>query len=206
MISGLAALFAACVLAGLVYWFQRRRPPIRTRWIIGAVVLPFASIAYMWGIFVLYGIHCEAVRGVDLGLGDSWRVPLTHGYSLTMIDTPDQAFVETPNGGQAHHGLTRIGSSERFVAVEHDGHFFLTEVRSGSESWLTTEPDLQSAVQKAGEATIELLPPAVYYTNHRWGLADTVAGGVAFVPPGLVFLLFAWRFVRFAFASQVAQA
>jgi hypothetical protein len=63
---------------------------------------------------------------------------------------------------------------------------------------------LQSAVQKAGEATIELLPPAVYYTNHRWGLADTVAGGVAFVPPGLVFLLFAWRFVRFAFASQVA--
>lgn len=41
---------------------------------------------------------------------------------------------------------------------------------------------------------------------HRWGLADAVAGSVAFVPPGLVFLLFAWRFVRFAFASQVAHA
>ena len=194
------------MLAGLVYGFQRRRPPIRTRWIIGAVVLPFASIAYMWGIFVVYGIHCEAVRGVDLGLGDSWRLPLTPGYTLMMIDTPDQAFVETPNGGQAHHGLTRIGSSERFVAVEHDAQFFLTDVRSASESALKTEPELQSVVQKAGEATIEMLPPGDYYAKHRWGLADAAAGGVAFGPPALVFLLFAWRFVRFAFAGQVAQA
>ena len=44
------------------------------------------------------------------------------------------------------------------------------------------------------------------FIAHRWGLADAVAGGVAVVPPGLVFLLFAWRFVRFAFASQIGHA
>lgn len=57
-----------------------------------------------------------------------------------------------------------------------------------------------------GDATIELLPSGDYYAKHRWGLADAVAGAVAFVPPSLVFLLFAWRFVRFAFARQVPQA
>jgi len=191
------------VLGGFVYWIQRSRGSIRTRWILGAAALPLIAVAYIWGVFVLYSVHCEVIRNVDLGIGDTWRVPLTHGYTLTMIDTPGQAFIRAPGGTQLHHELTRIGTTEHFIAVEHTGQFFLIDVRSGGESLLPTEPDLQTALSAAGESAIELLPPDGFYDQHRWGMADAVAGGVAFVPPGLAFLLFAWRFVRFGFASQV---
>jgi hypothetical protein len=132
----------------------------------------------------------RSVRGVDLGLGDSWRVPRPHGYTLTMIDTPDQAFVSAPSGTQLHYELTRIGATDRFVAVEHGGQFVLIDVRSGSESVLPTEPDLQAALSAAGESAIELLPPDDFYNEHRWGMADAVAGVLAFIPPGLAFLMF----------------
>ena len=176
---------------------------MRTRWMLGAAALPFVAVAYMWGVFVLYSIHCEVIRNVDLGIGDTWRLPLTYGYTLTMIDAPSQAFISTPGGTQLHHELTRIGTTDRFIAVEHGGQFFLIDARSGGESSLPTEQDLQTALRADGESAIELLPPDDFYDQHRWGMADGVAGGVAFVPPSLAFLLFAWRFVRFAFASQV---
>ena len=160
----------------------------------------------MWVIFVVYGIYCEAVRGVDPGIGDSWRVPLKNGYELVMIDTPEQAFVVTPGGGQAHHDFTRIGTTDRFVVVEQGGHFFLMDARSGNESSLRTEAELKESLQGAGEPAIELLPPGDYYNKHRWGAADAVGSAAAFVPPGLVFLVFVWRFARFAFAGPVRTA
>ena len=196
MISGLSALAVASALGGLVYWIQRRRGSLRARWILGAVALPFVAVAYIWGIFVLYGIHCEAVRDVDLGIGDTWRVPLAHGYKLTMIDMPEQAFVSASGDKQLHHGLSRIGATEHFVAVEHGGQFFLIDVRSGNESALPTEPDVQAALHRLSESEVELMPPAEYYHEHRWGTADALAAAIAFAPPGLTFLVFTWRFAR----------
>lgn len=196
VISGLAALFAACVLGGVTYLIQRRRGSIRTRWMLGAVALPFVSIAYMWGIFVLYSIHCEAIRDVDLGIGDSWRVPLIEGYRLSMIDTPEQAYVMAPGDRQLHHDLTRIGATDHFVAVEDKGQLFLIDGRSGGESRVATESDLQTALRGAGEPAVELLPPGDFYNEHRWGTADAVAAAIAFMPPWLATLVFLWRLMR----------
>jgi hypothetical protein len=196
VVSALAAVIGAGLLAGLVYLVQRRRGSVRKRWILGAVLLPFLTVAYMWAAFAAYGVHCEAIRDVDLGLGDSWRVPLTRGYTLTMIDTPQQAFVRAPGGGQSHLGLTRIGATERFVALEDEGRFFLLDARSGSELLLRTEPELQAALRASGDSHLSLLPPGEFYDTHRWGGADAVAAGFAVFPPTLAFIVFMRRFVR----------
>ena len=196
VLSGLAALFGACVLVIPVYWIQRRRRSIRARWILGALALPFASVAYMWAIFAVYAVYCEAIRDVDLGIGESWRVPLTHGYTLTMIDTPDRAFVRLPSGAQHHHGLTRVSATEHFVTVEDEGRFFLMDVRGGRESVFLTEAELRAALQGSGETTVELLSPSDYYDAHRWRALDAIAATLALAPPGLAFLTFVFGFAR----------
>jgi hypothetical protein len=164
------------------------------------------SVAYIWSIFIVYAMYCEGVRGVDPGIGDSWRVQLQNGYELVMIDTQEQAFIVTPSGGQAHHDLTRIGATDRFIVAEDGGHFFLTDVRSRTETSLRTEAELKDALRRAGESAVELLPPGDFYNKHRWGPADAVATTAAFVPPGLVFLVFVWRLARFAFSGRVRTA
>ena len=160
------------------------------------MALPFVSLAYVWAIFAVYAVYCEAIRDVDLGIGDSWRVPLTHGYALTMIDTPDQAFVRLPSGAQHHHGLKRISATEHFVTVEDEGRFFLMDVRGGRELVFLTEAELRAALKSSGEATVELLAPGDYYDAHRWGGFDAIAASLALVPPGLAFLIFLWGFAR----------
>src|SRR5262245_44998015 len=73
---------AAATLAGIVYFVDRRAGRVRPRWLLTAIVVPFISLGYTAAGFVVYAVYCETVRDVDLGLGDSLRVPLGYGYRL----------------------------------------------------------------------------------------------------------------------------
>jgi hypothetical protein len=195
ILGAVLAGLAAIALAGIVYLFDRRRGRVRRGWLLAAAALPFASLAYVAVGFVLYAAYCEVVRDVDLGIGDSWRVPLGSGYRLVMIDTPDQAFIEGPSGQQLHFGLKRLGVAGHVIAGEDEHGLFAIDGQRKTDLAVGSESDLR-AIFPTGAADSRLVAPGDFYDHHRWGLPDVVAAALMVVPPFVVFCTLALWFVR----------
>lgn len=202
VLTCLAAGIAAVVLAGVVYLVERRRARVRKRWLFVAGVLPFALVAYMWGAFAVYAAWCEVWRDVDLGIGDSWRVPISHGYSLVMIDTAEQAFVRTPAGGQLHFGLTRIGTSGALIAGQDEDGYFVLDAPRGTETSFRSEDDFRRGLVATGASGMQLFPPDAFYDRTRWGRADGAAALLALIPPTAALVAVGWLFMRSGAAER----
>jgi hypothetical protein len=194
IVGAVLAGAAAVALAGMAYLFdRRRRQRVRRGWLVIAAVLPFVSLAYAAAGFVAYGAYCELVRDVDMGIGDSWRVPVTDGYRLIMIDTPDQAFLEDSSGRQLHYGLKRIGAAGHVIAGEDEHGLFAIDAQRHTDETIASESALRTVSTLDGSA---LIAPADFYDRHRWSAPDAVAGALIVAPPFLLLCVLAVRFVR----------
>jgi len=151
------ATTAAAVLVAVVYLFDRRYGLVRPGWLLTAAAIPFASLGYVAAAFAVYAAYCEVVRDVDLGIGDSWRVPLGNGYRLVMIDTADQAFIESPTGLQLHFGLTRIGTAGDVIAGKDEHGLFVIDSRRHTEHAVASESGLGGIVPAAPASAGRLL-------------------------------------------------
>jgi hypothetical protein len=192
---------AAGALAGMVYLFDRRSRRVRRGWLLTAVAMPVASLGYVGVGFVVYATYCEVVRDVDLGIGDSWRVPLGNGYRLVMIDTADQAFVEGPSGLQLHFGLKRIGTAGDVIAGEDEHGLFVINGERHTDETIASESSLRG-VFPAGSGEPQLVAPEDFYRHHRWGVPDLLAAVLIVVPPVLLLCALALRFVRSGWAAN----
>jgi hypothetical protein len=192
---------AAAILAAVVYAFDRRHGLARRGWVLTAAAVPFVSLGYAAAGFAAYAVYCEVVRDVDLGIGDSWRVPLGHGYRLIMIDTPDQAFVESPTGVQLHMGLARIGTTEDLIVGEDAQGLFVIDGSHQTEHAVAPESGLRGIVL-GGSGQLQLVSPDDFYNRHRWGMPDVFAAIAIIVPPFLLLIVLAWRFVLTSRAAQ----
>jgi hypothetical protein len=163
---------------------------------VTAAAIPFVSLAYAATGFVAYSVYCEVVRDVDLGLGDSARVPLGHGYRLVIIDTSAQPFILAPDNREIHSGLKRVGATEDFIAGEDERGFFVITSQQRAEQTLSSESDLKTALPSGIADRLQLLPPDDFYQRHRWGWPDIVAALLIVVPPLAAVSLLALRFAR----------
>ncbi len=201
IVGVIVAGVAAAILVVLVNVFDRRHGLARRGWVLTAAAVPFVSLGYAGVGFLAYAVHCELVRDVDLGIGDSWRVPLGHGYRLIMVDTAEQAFVESPTGQQLHTGLARIGTAGDVIAVEDAQGLFVIDSSHQTEHAVAPESGRRGIVPD-GSDRLQLVSPDDFYNRHRWGMPDVIASVAIIVPPFLLLLVLAWRFVLTARASQ----
>jgi hypothetical protein len=199
LVWGIVGVILAGGAALSLVWVVRvvavRTGRVKRGWFVTAAALPFVSLAYAASVFVAYGVYCEVVRDVDLGFGDSARVPLGHGYRLVMIDTAEP-FIVAPDNRQMHWGLKRVGATEDFIAGEDERGFFVITSRQRAEQTLSSESDLKTALPSGIGDRLQLLPPDDFYQQHRWGWPDIVAVLLIVVPPLAAFSLLALRFAR----------
>lgn len=163
---------------------------ITRRWLLSATV-PFVLLAYGVVAFSVYAIWCESVRKVDPGLGDYWRAPLAGGYSLVMIDVPEQAFIEARSKPDANLPVSSLFVTGRFIAAEDRDGTFLIDTATGAVRRCASRMDLDRELGKRGVGPARLEPPSTVYAAHRWTGADAAAGLVILLVP--VAVLFATR-------------
>jgi hypothetical protein len=171
------ACFCSLALGLFTWWLLRRamKGP-RFRAIAAVVLLPPVCVACGLVGFVGYGLWCETTRGVDAGIGDGWRVPLGSGYQLMMIDTMEQAYIESPKGEQCGMGMPRLGFDDHAVYFEAQRDTFgLIEKATGRLSTGLSEAELAAKLELLGSPTVRLRPPERVYSSLRWGAKDLLA-------------------------------
>jgi len=193
MVLFAAAAFLAA--AGLGYWnWRRARSPVRA---VVAGLLPFVMLAYGVAWFAAYAIHAQAVRRVDVGIGDGWQVPLAHEYFFCMIDVPDAGYVmkDGCSGAAAVDGVSRISEAAGLVVGETgDAHAFVLDTRTGAlRTYETPAAALKDVVQ---------VPPLQsayeFYSARRFGWPDLVALILLVVPQAAL----AWWWLKRSFAHR----
>jgi len=158
-------------------------------------------MAYGFVALISYGIWCEEVRRVDIGItGDSWVVPVGNGYSLIMVDQTDHASLEKDGSAIVGRdssgrnttlsGITDISSENGKVTGKDGNGFFVLDINSARVS---RYQDLESASQEfVAQPSIESV--SYFYWSRRWGWPDLVAFGF-FCLPAIGLLLTWYRYV-----------
>ncbi len=190
------AVVAGTTLGAICFLILRRRKQVSRAWIPVFAIAPFLGGLYCFAAFILYGIWCETIRGVDFGTGDGFRVQLGNHYEFQAIDTPANAFLVDPDDAQLHAGLEQIGRSGNFIYGEDSTGFFLIDAPKHSEIAPKTANDLFTALRDRGVPNPELDSPAQFYGRHRFGMPDLAAGLLILTPPVIGFSFLIWSFYR----------
>jgi hypothetical protein len=196
LILGVMAMPFSIAL-GLWSWWNERRTHGRG-WVFKAVVaaaLPFILLAYAGAAFGVYAIWCEAVRNVDAGIGDSWRVPVTNDYYFCVIDVPDHGYLLKGGctGSPIVDGITELAAGGDVVLGKSESTGpFLLDTRTAA---LQNVASLDDAM--AGMTPRPILRTADdFYNDRRWGRADAVAGALIAIPAVTVAIFWYVWFIR----------
>jgi len=170
VIFHLAAIFVlsafTAVLCGLVATFTARSH--RKRKTILAVLSPFVGFFtfYFAGIAGLVAV--SQATGTDMGIGDSWYVPLKGNYQLLFVDVPEQASINN-DGPDIVSDVSRIGlRGSKAYGQTRNGEFFSFDFHRDK---LIGYRDA-NAFSRAEHFSISSLESAQdFYAARKWELA-----------------------------------
>jgi hypothetical protein len=186
------------VAAFFAYWSWRNGnltgAPAKARAAM-AGLLPFALIPVGLIWFFAYAVFCGTVRHVDPGLGDSWYVPLRHGYYFCMIDTTDEGFLmKNECSGEppvsAIRELAQVGDS--IVGWSGTKGAFSLDMAAGELKQLANKDIALTQYSPP----LSLQTARAFYRSRRYGWQDVAA---LIVLLGLVVpIMWIWfnRFIR----------
>lgn len=92
----LVAIFIICsviVIVGntIIYFISKKN---KRRRLLFTSLAPFVLLYTLYICALIGSIIVSQNKKVDIGIGDSWYVPLENGYQLLFIDLTEQAFIE----------------------------------------------------------------------------------------------------------------
>lgn len=99
LIIAFVALVCSIVLglvAGLITFFVSKKE-YKLRKVLLAGISPLIFIFSLYFISLTLFIVIYSNKGVDIGIGDTWRIPLNEKYELLFIDYPESVSIRKSN-------------------------------------------------------------------------------------------------------------
>ena len=114
----------------------------RQRKILFAGISPFIGLYTLYFIGLFGSIIVSEIKGVDVGIGDSWYVPIKDNCKLIFIDLPEQSYLDDDN-------KTVIGNIEfiqqaenSVLGITYDSVYFQYDLAKKDLQKYKTESDL----------------------------------------------------------------
>ena len=134
------------------------------------MVLSFLTPGVFIGIYAVSSFVCmiiiAIILGSDIGIGDSWVVPLKNGYELTSVDTPEYANINRRNDPEnLIDGITHIQVvGDSVIGKEADGNYFIFNLQNGDKE---DNLSYQNLTIKMKSRPITLVNNNTYYWEQR---------------------------------------
>lgn len=81
-------------IAGSIITYFVSNKEKRKRKIFAAVISPFIGLYSLYIFGFIGSIIVSETKNIDIGIGDTWYVPLENNCQLLFIDLPEQAYIE----------------------------------------------------------------------------------------------------------------
>ena len=136
------------------------------------MVLSFLTPGVFIGIYAVSSFVCmiiiAIILGSDIGIGDSWSIPLKNGYELTSVDTPEYANINSRNDPLKENlidGITHIQVvGDSVIGKEADGNYFIFNLQNGDKE---DNLSYQNLTIKMKSRPITLVNNNTYYWEQR---------------------------------------
>ena len=136
------------------------------------MVLSFLTPGIFIGIYTASSLVCmiiiAIILGSDIGIGDSWVVPLKNGYELTSVDTPEYANINRRNDLLKENlidGITHIQVvGDSVIGKRTDGNYFIFNLQNGDKE---DNLSYQNLTIKMKSRPITLVNNNTYYWEQR---------------------------------------
>ena len=96
----LVAIFIISAVIALVWTILTRvfaKEEKRKRKIVFAGIAPFIGLYTLYFLGLFGSIIVSEIKGIDIGIGDCWYVPIKDNCKLTFIDLPEQSYLDDDN-------------------------------------------------------------------------------------------------------------
>ena len=194
--AGVLIVVAGLCAAGISVWASNRRPPSQGEpvHVAKAAALPFVILVYGAVAFIGYSYWCEEVRQVDIGIGDSWKVPIANGYFFCMLDVPDRGAVMQGgcSGGFLVEDITAVAAVGDTLVGVSKGRGFTFDTLTGH---FQEFPDAERATAQVSPVPV-LQDPNWFYASRRWSLADAISIGAVGLGAVGLFIIWNRRYLR----------
>lgn len=194
IISCIVAVIAAIIT------FLASTKEKRKRKVALAVFSPFIGFYTMFFVALIGSMIVSDIKGVDLGIGDSWHVPLKGDWKLLMIDSNESAYIERGD----HTVLTDVSHIYQIGDTAYgkiSGSFQKEKYFSlNLQNQKTVEYDsLQSLVAAEHPKSLKLVDVSTFYDQRREELlgASNYIIGLLSVVMGMVAVFIFCRLVLF---------
>ncbi len=165
ILSGIVAAISATIT-----FLTSKNKEKRKRRIFLAVFLPFQFFFTIYILGLIGSIIVSGLTKVDIGIGDSFYVPVNKTCQIQMIDVIDNAYLEC-NGKNVISRVTSIFPNEQKIFGEtEEGKFFCYDCNN---SELREYSDLSELTSNENSPDLELIEIPEYYQKRRNEVAGT---------------------------------
>lgn len=140
IIAALSFIFAV-ISCTFTYFISKKEK--RSRKIILALIAPFVAFYTFYIVGVIGLSMVSNNKKVDVGIGDSWYVPLKNDHQLLFIDLPEQASINNGNGLTLISSVAKIEESGNHIFGKTlDNEYFFVDLKTNSVKTFQTEKEL----------------------------------------------------------------
>ena len=165
ILSGIVGAISATV----TFFISKHKEKRKNR-IFLAMFLPFQFFFTIYILAVLGLIVVSEVKDVDLGIGDSFYVPINETCEIYMIDNIDNAYLECNGESVINNVSSILPTDEKIFGKTRDGKFFCYELNNSEIREYSDKLELTS---NENLPELNLIEIPEYYDNKRNEVAGT---------------------------------
>ncbi|HIP35308.1 MAG TPA: hypothetical protein EYG85_00460 [Crocinitomix sp.] len=164
----------SCIIAfisGLLTYFISNKDK-KKRKIFLAIITPFQALYSFYIILLIGGIFISETKNVDIGIGDSWYVPINNTCRILMIDLPEQAYLEC-NGSTLFSEVSHLQllDDKVYGKTFKDEYFSLNLTNNISQTY-TSENELKT---EENITTLKLQKTEKFYADRKWEITKVAS-------------------------------
>ncbi len=165
ILSGIVAAISVAVT-----FFTTKSKEKRKRRIFLAAFLPFQFFFTVYILGIVGSIMVSEIKDVDIGIGDSFYVPINETCEIQMIDIIDNAYLECNDQTVISRVSSILLTEKKIFGETEDGKFFCYELNN---SELREYSDFIELTSKENSPNLELIEIPEYYNKRRNEVAGT---------------------------------
>ena len=167
------------IIVGLLTYFLSNKEK-RKQKVFAAILSPFFGLYTFYFVGLFGSIVVSEIKNVDIGIGDSFYVPLTDDCELRFIDSPEYAYIEN-NGQQIIQDVSRIEQIDyQIFGKTKDNEYFSFDAKQNELKKFQNENELK--VENSNRK-IDLIEINHFYSNKKNEVA-----GLSLIIVGLISL------------------
>ena len=165
ILSGIVAAISAAIT-----YFTSRNKDKRKRRIFLAMFLPFQFFYTIYILGLVGSIIVSETKDVDIGIGDSFFVPINKTCQIQMIDIIDNAYLECNDESVISRVTSILPNDQKIFGETEEGKFFCYDLNN---SELREYSNLSELASNENQPDLKLIEISEYYQKKRNEVAGT---------------------------------